>query len=333
MDNPKISVIVPVYKVESYLRKCLDSIVGQTYKNLEIVLVDDGSPDGCGAICDEYAARDRRIRVIHQENGGLSVARNAGLRIASGEYLGFVDSDDWIEPEMYGYLLGRAVEHDADIAVCGQVEHWRRRCFCRNWDREYVFDQASAMEALLRNDVMQNHVWDKLWKRELFDGIRFPEGRTYEDIAILHRLFERAERVVCVPQAFYHYVQRPDGIMGTSSLENRMNLYDAAKRRLTEMSDQWPQFRPYLEAQCVASAVTIWCGCLDNSKQERERWRPQLREIAKFSKDHAALALRYLELGTAGRLVARLTAYDTWWSFALARGIGRLYESRHGRLL
>ena len=99
--GPKISVIVPVYKVEPYLRKCLDSIVNQTYRNLQIILVDDGSPDNCGKICDEYAARDRRIEVIHQENGGISAARNAGLNLADGDYIGWVDSDDWIEPEMY----------------------------------------------------------------------------------------------------------------------------------------------------------------------------------------------------------------------------------------
>ena len=105
MSEPKISVIVPVYKVEPYLRKCLDSIVGQTYQNLEIILVDDGSPDGCGAICDEYAAQDKRVRVIHKANGGVSSARNAGLTAATGEWIGWVDSDDWIEPDMYERML------------------------------------------------------------------------------------------------------------------------------------------------------------------------------------------------------------------------------------
>ena len=119
--EPKISVIVPVYKVEPYLRKCLDSIINQTYRNLQIILVDDGSPDNCGAICDEYASKDSRIEVIHQENGGVSAARNAGLKLAAGDYIGWVDSDDWIEPDMYAYMLENMQKYEADIAVCSQI--------------------------------------------------------------------------------------------------------------------------------------------------------------------------------------------------------------------
>ena len=116
-NNPKISVIVPVYKVEKYLDKCVESIVNQTYKNLEIILVDDGSPDNCPAMCDEWAEKDERIRVIHKENGGLADARNAGMDIATGDYIGFVDSDDWIEPNMYEVLLKNALKYDADIST------------------------------------------------------------------------------------------------------------------------------------------------------------------------------------------------------------------------
>ena len=118
-NNPKISVIVPVYKVEKYLDRCVESIVNQTYKNLEIILVDDGSPDNCPVMCDEWAEKDERIRVIHKENGGLADARNAGMNIATGDYIGFVDSDDWIEPNMYEVLLKNALKYDADISRCG----------------------------------------------------------------------------------------------------------------------------------------------------------------------------------------------------------------------
>ena len=124
MPDAKISIIVPVYKVEPYLRKCLDSIVGQTYQKLEIILVDDGSPDSCGAICDAYAARDERIRVIHKENGGVASARNAGLDAATGDYIGWVDSDDWIEADMFECLLKGAEDYDADIVVCGREDSY-----------------------------------------------------------------------------------------------------------------------------------------------------------------------------------------------------------------
>ena len=189
------------------------------------------------------------------------------------------------------------------------------------------------MEALLRNDVMQNSLCDKLWRRELFAGIRFPEGRTYEDIAVLHRPFERAAGVICVPRAFYHYVQRPDGITGTKTLENRINHYRAAELRLRETGDRWPQFRPLLEAQCAASAVTVWCGYYSNPRRERERWSGQLKEMARMAGGRCPLALRHLGIGAAGRLVVRLTPYAAWWSFALAGVVGRLYEIRHGRML
>ena len=146
MKEPKISVIVPVYKVEPYLRKCLDSIVNQTYRNLEIILVDDGSPDNCGAICDEYAAGDGRIRVIHQENGGVSSARNAGLSAVTGEWVGWVDSDDWIEPDMYEYLLKNALEQNADIAVCSHYEvHRETEVFC-GWTGVQLLDTEAALK-------------------------------------------------------------------------------------------------------------------------------------------------------------------------------------------
>ena len=152
MNINQISVVVPVYKVEPYLRKCLDSIVNQTYRDLEIILIDDGSPDNCGRICDEYAERDARIRVVHQENSGLSAARNAGLKLVSGSYIGFVDSDDWIEPDMYSYLLGNALEYQADIAVCSRTEQHMDRTVFRGFPGLEVLERESALEYLLKND-------------------------------------------------------------------------------------------------------------------------------------------------------------------------------------
>lgn len=163
--EPKISIIVPVYKVEPYLRKCLDSIVGQTYQNLQIILVDDGSPDNCGKICDEYAARDRRIEVIHQANGGVSAARNAGLKLADGDYIGWVDSDDWIESGMYEYLLENALKYGADIAVCSRFERYKDKVIRRGWSNIEVLNREKALQMLLKNDVMQNYLCDKLCKQ------------------------------------------------------------------------------------------------------------------------------------------------------------------------
>lgn len=332
-SEPKISIIVPVYKVESYIRKCLDSIVGQTYQNLQIILVDDGSPDNCGKICDEYAARDSRIEVIHQENGGVSAARNAGLRLATGDYIGWVDSDDWIEPDMYEYLLENALKYQADIVVCSRVEHYRDKTLFKGWRNLEVLNTEEALELLLKNDVLQNYLCDKLWRRELFENIVFPVGKTFEDIAVMHRLFIKAGCVVCLPEAKYNYLQRFGSIVGDISLENRVNHYLAAKERYDEIAMDWPQFEYLLEAQCVASAVNVWTVYLRNSEDERKRLKEVIDEIALFAGEHYKKSLQYMKLGLAGRLVVRLTPYAKWWAFALAGFISWLYKLKHGRNL
>ena len=333
MDEPKISVIVPVYKVEPYLRKCLDSIVGQTYRNLEIILVDDGSPDNCGEICDEYAERDERILVIHKANGGVSSARNAGLAAAAGEWIGWVDPDDWVEPGMFETLLWAALETEANISVCGHWEEYKIRTVASGWPARQIMNTEQALGELLENGRMKNLLWDRLFHRTLFDNIRFPEGRTYEDIAVMHWLFLRAKKVVCLPELLYHYRQREGSIVDNVSLGNRINHYTAAKERYDALSDEWPQFDQLMEAQCVASAIGIWAGYLSNPKAERKKYTAELRDIAAFSARHYRKALQYMRLGLAGQLVLRLTPYDKWWAFMLARGVAQLYKRKHGREL
>jgi len=329
----ELSIIIPVYKVEPYLRKCLDSVVNQTCRDLEIILVDDGSPDNCGAICDEYAARDDRIKVIHQENKGLSAARNAGLKIAAGKYLGFVDSDDWIEAEMFEVLLRALQETGADISVCGRYEEYKDHKVAYCWPEIRTLDREEALEELLRNDKLQNLVWDKLYRRELFEGIWFPEGKTFEDMAVMHWLILRAKRVVCVPGILYHYLQRSDSIIGDISLKNKLNRYHMAMERYESLREDWPQFAEMMAAQCVVSAMGIWTGYQSNLREERERCREELESISAFARLHGRSTLKYIDLGLAGRLVLRLVPYDNWWSFAAAHLIGRLYQWKHGRAL
>lgn len=331
VESPKISVIVPVYKVELYLRKCLDSIVNQTYRNLEIILVDDGSPDNCPAMCDEYAARDERIQVIHKENGGVSSARNAGLVAATGNWLGWVDSDDWIEPDMFEALLRGAQRYDADIAVCGRVEIYPNQKVPRGWEADTILDREAAMGLLLKNDLMQNYLCDKLWKRELFQGLAFPEGKTFEDVAMVYRVFERAEKVACIAKCGYNYRQHGGSIIANISLENKMNYYLAAKTRYEEMRGRWPQFERQLLSQCAVSAVGIWCAYYDNPKETRQRVEPQLREISQFCAPYARDAGKHIGVGLAGKMVLRLVPHAVWWSFALAGCVSKLYEIKHGR--
>ena len=215
MSKPLISVIVPVYNVEKYLGKCVDSILAQTYENLEIILVEDGTRDGCGAICDAYAAKDPRVRVIHKENGGLSSARNAGMDIARGEYFGFVDSDDWIEPETYETLLNLAEKYNADLVSGSRydvAEPTGERTLGLHHEKE---ECISAMEMLGRVfvwDGCDSAAWDKLYRRHLFADIRYPLGMYSEDFAIFYKLMEKANRVALCPKPLYNYLHRENSI-------------------------------------------------------------------------------------------------------------------------
>ena len=196
-QSPRISVIVPVYNVAAWLPRCVDSILAQTCKNMEILLVDDGSSDASGRICDAYAEKDPRIRVVHKENGGLSSARNAGLDMASGEYLGFVDSDDWIEPGMYAEMLGLMEKYDAQLVCAG-------RCDVDGGTGEKAVGLCPEREECVSGEELAGRIFlwdhcdssacDKLYRRELFDGIRYPEGKTCEDIPVTYRLALKARR-------------------------------------------------------------------------------------------------------------------------------------------
>ena len=222
MENKLISIIVPVYNVEKYLVKCIESIIGQTYHNIEIILVDDGSTDKSGELCEDYAKKDSRIHVIHKENGGLSDARNAGMAVAAGEYIGFVDSDDWIEEDMYEELYRLCETYRLDLITAR---------FCLNVggidERKNTtgnFTEMSGIE-LLKNNIFDsdkhqvtNSVWDRLYRREILQGIEFPKGRKYEDICFTTKVFLKAERCGYLDREVYHYMIRDDSIMGKSKL-------------------------------------------------------------------------------------------------------------------
>ena len=210
-----VSIIVPIYKVEPYLRRCLDSIVNQTYTNLEIILVDDGSPDTCPQICDEYAAKDKRIVVIHKENGGLSDARNAGLEISKGEYISFVDSDDWVDEKYIEILLNSAIAENTDIAI---GENIQTKQVVQKQNIKSITKTYSSKDALVHL-FSQNHLtfvvsWGKIYKRNLFSTLRFPIGKFHEDEFTTYLLFHKSKKISYTSKILYFYFQRSDSIMG-----------------------------------------------------------------------------------------------------------------------
>lgn len=212
--KPKISVIVPVYNVEKYLDKCIKSILNQTYTNLEIILVNDGSTDNCGGICDYYAEIDKRIKVIHQKNCGLSNARNTGLSVAQGEYIGFVDSDDWIEPIMYETLLNLSERYRADVSTC-LIRKWtsgRQNWPAQSTEEVNVLESKSAIEYMYTGRLTGFSACNKLYTRNIFHIINFPENRIYEDAAIMYKVYYRANKVVYINQCLYNYISRSNSI-------------------------------------------------------------------------------------------------------------------------
>lgn len=333
MSNLALSVIVPVYNAGKYLPVCLDSLTNQTLQNIEIILVDDGSTDDSGAICDRYANMDSRFRVIHQANCGVSAARNAGLEAASGAWIGWVDSDDWIEPDQFSFLLTLAEEHQAQISVCGRFEEcWkhRGRFGC---ETSMVLEREAALLALLQENGVDNALYDKLCKRELYHGIQFPVGQTFEDLAVVWQLFAKADRVAFSPEQKYHYRHHGGGIMGNTALSNRMHHYHAARQRCAAMGSLWPQFLPELEERSVTSAIGIWSAWYHNPRHIRKAYWEELEEIAQYVKPRISAVLQRTGYGFAGRMVVRLLPYPRRWAFALAGVIGWLYQIKHGRTL
>lgn len=238
----KISVIVPVYKVYNYLEKCFNSIANQTYKNLEIILVDDGSPDDCGKLCDELALRDKRVKVIHKPNGGLSDARNRGIEEATGEFLSFVDSDDYIKEDMLEFLYNNIIKSNADISTCGTYYIVNDTIKVDSGRLEGLFDSKEAIKRSLYGPGSSLGVWNKLYKKDLFSNIKFMVGKAYEDAYIMPSLFMAAEKIYMSSEPKYYYLTtRPDSITTKTFNEKSLDMIKAFEYNRDLMSEKYPE--------------------------------------------------------------------------------------------
>lgn len=220
-----ISVIVPVYNVENYLERCVNSIRNQTYTQLEIILVDDGSTDSSPGLCDAYAGQDSRIKVVHKENGGLSDARNAGLEAATGAYIGYVDSDDWIEADMYEQMYTACIEHDAQLAACRYFSEYQDRTISGGSGKNILLTREELLQIYIcghEKYIIYNSVWSKLFRRELVENMVFPKGRNSEDIMYTTRAFCSLKRAVYIDKCLYHYVLDRKGSIMNAAKGERM---------------------------------------------------------------------------------------------------------------
>lgn len=255
-----ISVIVPIYNVESCLRTCIDSIINQSYHDFELLLVDDGSTDSCGKICDEYAAKDDRVRAFHKKNGGLSDARNYGIEQANGEYLTFIDSDDYIASNYLETLYQMLCTQNADISVvcCKIVYDMNADVGNVNVLSVLTIDPQEAIRRMLIRSPFGVSAWGKLFKRELFEKIQFPVGRLYEDLLTTPYIFEKCQKVVYTEAQMYFYYQRPDSITNRPFSEQDLQAFNGLRQIVDYIETQFPEIHDAVVSRYIDDSLNIF---------------------------------------------------------------------------
>ncbi len=291
MSN-RISVIIPIYNVTAYLPQCLDSVLSQSYSNLQVILIDDGSTDSSGAICDEYAERDSRIVVIHQKNGGAAAAKNAGLRVATGKYLSFVDSDDYLEPDAYAHMVAQLEDTKADVFQCAFCDVFPDKTVSHVVEGEQTeFTCVQYLEQFTK-DWTCGLLWDKLYVRSLFDGISFEEGHKIDDEYFTYRGIMNARKIVRDNFVVYNYRKRRSSVMyspesGKQIVKDRVDYL--SKRRVNVIA-RFPELRQIFDRHFVEMMVILSRDPL-STKESNAMVKQQLR--AYFSeKNHTPIDVR-----------------------------------------
>lgn len=266
-----ISIIIPVYNVENYIYRCVDSVLGQTYTNLEIILVDDGSPDSCGQICDEYAQKDNRIKVIHKENGGLSDARNHGIDAATGEWLFFLDSDDWIHPQSMEKLYEAAEKNKVSVSMCGYLQ--------TEGDNPIVDVSIQAEMWLPRDIYLKHHVVStvacaKLYSKDCFEKIRYPKGKLHEDEFVTYKILFQQDKIAFINQPYYAYFINNEGITKSKWNPQRLIILDAFEERLSF-------FKKIRDIELIEKTEQLYLWLLVNSHKNAGKagFRKEAKEL------------------------------------------------------
>lgn len=242
--RPVISVIVPVYNVEKYVSKCLDSILNQTFNDIEIIVVDDGSTDGSGVICDKYAQRDKRIKVFHKENGGLSSARNYGIDRAKSDYIGFVDSDDYIDFDMYEVLLDLILKNDADVSMCRLSDVYPTTKITKDSDTDrFIVNNEEAIKIVLEGRINTVSAINKLYKKTLFNKVRYPVGKIAEDAFVIVKLLQQCRRVAITTEKKYYYIHRFDSITTSKFSPKDCDIIEAYKQNYDIIINSFPKLK------------------------------------------------------------------------------------------
>lgn len=320
IGNDLISVIIPVYNVEQYLVRCLDSVINQTYKKLEIILIDDGSIDKSSLICDSYAKKDERIVVIHKENGGLSDARNRGMDVAKGSYIAFIDSDDFVSPDYIEYLYNILKNNNADVSCCDF------QCFVKDVESSTrkidlkTYSGIEAIEQLCYQKTINTSAWGKLYKTELFNSVRFPKGRLYEDLGTTYKVFYKSNKIINSSDKKYYYFLRGDSIMRSSFSLKNFDRILLSNELLNFINENAPSIKNAAISRFFISNVQVFREIpLDNDRYKNEI-RILKNNIKKYRKN--------VFFDKKAKKISRLIALSSYCPEKIFQFLGELYKKK-----
>ncbi len=297
----KVSIIVPVYNTAKYLSKCLDSIIDQTYQNLEIIAINDGSTDNSETILKEYAKKESRLKIITQKNQGLSNARNAGLKRASGDFITFVDSDDIIEPEMIEKMLGALKKSHADVAVCSFKELFPDKTikhFNNNHYPQKVFSTESALKAMLKEEGFMVSATMKLFPRHFFDHIKFPIGKLHEDVGTTYKLIQKAEKIIFLPDEFYLYIHHQNSIINQNFDDRKFDLIELTDKMCDDLDQHFPNLKNTTNERRMRARFSLLRQIPKNY--------PRTKELTSYLKEHQVFITKNPEAGKIDKIALKL---------------------------
>lgn len=301
-----ISVVIPVYKVEKYLNKCIDSVINQTYTNLEIILVDDGSPDNCGKICDEYAKNDKRISVIHKKNGGLSDARNAGIDIAKGIYITFIDSDDYVESNYIEILYNSITKNNTDMAISShKVIYENGTILDKATEENSISKPKEVLKRILYDDGIDLSAWAKLYKTELFENIRYPKNRLFEDAATTYKLIDKCNEISIVSKSTYNYIIRNNSITNNSFTIKKMDLIMSTEEMCGYIKNKYPE----LERAADRRQMYAYLSTLSQLAMSKQKFKNEQKYMMKYIKNNRKKALKDKKLPQRDRIALLSTMF------------------------
>lgn len=322
--NELISVILPIYNVEKYIDRCLNSVLRQTYTNIEIILVDDGSTDNCQKICDEYAKNDNRIKVIHKKNGGLSDARNAGIKIAKGKYITLIDSDDYVENDYVEFLYSLIKESNAEISICSHTVLYENGTKLEKATHENsILDPKTTLKRILYDDGIDLSAWAKMYKKELFDTVQYPKGRLFEDAATTYLLIDQCDKIAIGSESKYYYIIRSNSITTKSFSPKKMQLIDSTKEMCEYVKDKYPD----LEKAADRRLMYAYLSTLSQLANSKDKYPKEQKELMKYIKENRKRILKDKYITKRDRL----GLYSTILGFNFYKFIWTLYKKITGR--